>query len=110
LFELYANKYFIVNQLITLNAKTFFFPGPECLCRIGCASRIGGGGNGAEAGQAPKAEGRWGPAVAGAYVAGQDAGSIGNGTAPTFRLGAAFIFCRRTCKPEKTKKLKIPFD
>jgi hypothetical protein len=28
--------YFIVNQFIMLIAKKFFFPGPECLSRIGC--------------------------------------------------------------------------
>jgi hypothetical protein len=88
-FELHANKYFIVNQSIKSITKTFFFPGPEWLSRIGYKN-----------GTAPTFP------VGAAVI--RKGGSLfqtldKNGTAPTFPVGAAFIFCRRTCKPEKTK-------
>ena len=79
--EIYANKFFIVNQLIMLIAKTFFFPGPECLSRIGRGSRLGAQGKGAPTVRRKRAH----------ASTGEDVGDIYNGTAPTFCLGDAFI-------------------
>jgi hypothetical protein len=58
------------------DAAAFFFPGPEGLSRIGCG----------------RVQYKWNsPQMEQPLL---------------FRVGAAFIFCRRTCKPEKTKKLR----